>query len=120
MTHWPLTERSTMTDYPVLITAGGRIQCRQCAAKSKRTGVQCRMGVKPDQRVCKFHGGKSTGPKTEAGRKRCAEAKTIHGQETRAARAERKIQIARLQLIEAIGHSLGMFTGGKTRGPKVK
>ena len=109
-----------MADYPILITAGGRIQCRQCAAKSKRTGVQCRMGVKPDQRVCKFHGGKSTGPKTEAGLQRCAEARTIHGRETRAGRAERKIQIAKLQLIEEIGHSLGMFTGGKTRGPKVK
>lgn len=78
------------------------------------------MGVKPDQRVCKFHGGKSTGPKTEAGRKRCAEARTIHGLETRAARAAQKIQIAKLQLIEALGHSLGMFTGGKTRGPKVR
>ena len=78
------------------------------------------MGVKPDQRVCKVHGGKSTGPKTEAGLQRCAEARTIHGRETRAARAERKIQIAKLQLIEEIGHSLGMFTGGKIRGPKVK
>ena len=36
-----------------------------------------------------FHGGKSTGPVTKDGRKRCAEAKTIHGYETRAAREYR-------------------------------
>jgi len=36
-----------------------------------------------------FHGGKSTGPVTELGRKRCAAAKTIHGFETRAKREYR-------------------------------
>jgi hypothetical protein len=36
-----------------------------------------------------FHGGKSTGPITKDGRKRCAVAKTMHGYETRAAREYR-------------------------------
>jgi len=35
-----------------------------------------------------IHGGKSTGPVTEAGRKRCGSAKTLHGRETRAKRSE--------------------------------
>ena len=33
-----------------------------------------------------MHGGVSTGPVTAEGRKRCAEAKTVHGWETKAAR----------------------------------
>ena len=68
------------------------------------------------KRVCKTHGGRSTGPKTEAGRKRCAEAKTIHGRETREARSERSIASARLAVLEAVGHKLGLMNGTRTRG----
>jgi len=35
------------------------------------------------KRVCRFHGGKSTGPITIDGKLRCAKTKTIHGWETR-------------------------------------
>ena len=64
-----------------LLTAGGRILCRQCTAKSKRTGNQCRaVALKASvSSKCAFHGGKSTGPKTPAGRDRKATAKTTHG-----------------------------------------
>ena len=70
------------------------------------------------KRVCKTHGGRSTGPKTEAGRQRCAEAKTIHGRETRDARTERSLASARLAVLEAIGHELGLMGGTRTRGIK--
>ena len=33
--------------------------------------------------VCRSNGGVSSGPKTEQGRKRCAEANYVHGWETR-------------------------------------
>lgn len=39
---------------------------------------------------CYHHGGASTGPTTAEGRARCAAAKTKHGRETRAARAQRR------------------------------
>ena len=68
--------------------------------------------------VCKTHGGRSTGPKTEAGRQRCAEAKTIHGRETREARTERSLGSARLAVLEAVGFSIGLMSGGRTRGVK--
>ena len=68
--------------------------------------------------MCKWHGGRSTGPKTEAGRQRCAEAKTIHGRETRAARTERSLGSARLAVLEAVGFSIGLMAGGRTRGVK--
>ena len=66
--------------------------------------------------VCRTHGGRSTGPKTEAGRQRCAAAKTIHGRETREARTERSLGSARLAVLEAVGFSIGLMSGGRTRG----
>jgi hypothetical protein len=68
--------------------------------------------------VCLMHGGLSTGPKTEAGRLRCAEAKTIHGRETREVRTERSLALARLAVLEQAGHELGFMGGTRTRGIK--
>ena len=99
-------------------TAGGRIQCAQCQAKSKRTGVQCRAPASKGMTKCRFHGGKSTGPKTEQGRQRCAEAKTVHGNETTAKRLERSQASARLAVLEMVGHTLGFMHGPRTRGKK--
>ena len=101
-----------------LSTAGGRITCLQCNAKSKRTKQQCRAPAAKGKTKCRFHGGKSTGPKTQAGRQRCAEARTIHGNETRQARTERSLASARLAVLEAVEHQLGFMSGARTRGPK--
>ena len=97
-------------------TLGGRVECNQCQARSSRTKLQCRAPAIKGKRVCKWHGGRSTGPKTEAGRQRCAEAKTIHGRETRDARNERSLASARLAVLEAVGFSIGLMSGGRTRG----
>jgi len=99
-------------------TAGGRITCRQCSAKSKRTGVQCCAPASKGKTKCRFHGGASTGPKTEQGRQRCAEAKTIHGNETRKARTERTEVMRRLRVLEDLGFALGIMKGSKTPGRK--
>ena len=103
-----------------IITLGGRITCPRCQAKSKRTKQQCRAPASKGKTKCRFHGGASTGPKTEAGRQRCAQAKTTHGRETRSIRAERSQAIARLQALETLGHALGIMHGPRTRGPKSK
>ncbi len=99
-----------------LKTLGGRVICQRCQAKSKRTKLQCAAPALKGKRVCKTHGGRSTGPRTEAGRQRCAEAKTVHGRETREARNERSLASARLAVLEAVGFSIGLMTGGRTRG----
>ena len=101
-----------------LKTLGGRVICQRCQAKSKRTKLQCAAPALKGKRVCKWHGGRSTGPKTEAGRQRCAQAKTIHGRETRKARTERSLASARLAVLESVGFSIGLMTGGRTRGVK--
>jgi len=62
-----------------------------------------------DKNVCRTHGGWSTGPKTEEGRQRCAEVKTVHGDETRAKRAERSRKSAELDHLLTVGSALGLF-----------
>ena len=98
------------------VIAGGRITCNQCHAISKRNRLRCRAPAIKGKAVCRAHGGRSTGPKTEAGRQRCAEAKTIHGRETREARTERSLASARLAVLEEAGFALGLMSEGKTRG----
>ena len=92
-----------------LTTAGGSIRCRRCQAMSKRTQKQCGSPAMQGKRVCRIHGGKSTGPKTEAGRQRCAEAKTIHGWETRAIRTERQKKLAELRGLERLLIAKGLI-----------
>jgi hypothetical protein len=101
-----------------IATLGGRITCTRCQAKSKRTKLQCRSPASKGKTKCRLHGGASTGPKTEAGRQRCAEAKTTHGRETRSIRAERSQASARLSVLEQVGFEIGLMTGSRTRGRK--
>jgi hypothetical protein len=100
------------------VIAGGHITCNQCQSMSKRSRQRCKAPAMKGKQVCKSHGGLSTGCKTEAGRQRCAEAKTIHGRETREARIERSLGSARLAVLEAVGFSIGLMSGGRTRGVK--
>jgi hypothetical protein len=100
------------------VIAGGHITCNQCQAMSKRSRQRCKAPAMRGKVVCRTHGGLSTGCKTEAGRQRCAEAKTIHGRETREARTERSLGSARLAVLEAVGFGIGLLKGPRTRGVK--
>ena len=55
--------------------------------------------LSPASAAAQITGGKSTGPKTEQGRKRCAAAKTKHGNETRAAREYRAEKFRELKYL---------------------
>ena len=81
----------------IIITCGGRIKAPRCQAKSKRTKVQCGLAAARGKRVCKWHGGASTGPKTLEGRKRCAAAKTLHGTDTRELQAASRAKMRELK-----------------------
>lgn len=59
--------------------AGDPLPLRQrprCEAKT-RAGGACAVRVEAGKRRCRFHGGKSTGPKTAEGRARIAEAQRL-------------------------------------------
>ena len=112
----PPTRCKTMSNNFTYVIAGGHITCNQCQAMSKRSRQRCKAPAMKGKAVCRTHGGLSTGPRTEAGRKRCAEAKTIHGRETRELRTERSLGSARLAVLEEVGFALGFMSGGRTRG----
>ena len=90
-----MQQRNTFKSHISL--AGGRIHAFRCQALSKRSKLQCKKAALKGKRVCMFHGGKSTGPVTLEGKRRCAEAKTIHGRETRAIRTLRAEKLAELK-----------------------
>ena len=105
-----------------MLTAGGKIQCLRCTARSSRTGVQCgRPALKSSKtQKCQYHGGRGSGPQTAEGKARIAAAHTVHGQETNAARAERSAGSARLSRIEDAMYLLEMTTAPRTRGRKAQ
>ena len=82
-----------------ILLAGGRIHALRCQALSKRSKQQCKKAASKGKRVCMFHGGKSTGPVTSLGKRRCAEAKTIHGRETRTIRIKRSQKLRELKFL---------------------
>jgi hypothetical protein len=91
-------------------------QCNRCAAVFKATGQRCTAIAVTGRRNCLRHGGASTGPRTEAGKRRCAAARTVHGGDTIAMRQERSLGSARVAVLESIGFAIGLLKGTKTRG----
>ena len=98
------------------VIAGGHITCNQCQAMSKRSRQRCKAPAMKGKAVCLTHGGPSTGPRTEAGKLRARTANLKNGRETREKRNERSLASARLAVLEAIGFSIGLMSGGRTRG----
>ena len=91
------------------ITAFKSTQVRRCQAKSKRSGDQCRKAAMRGKMVCRTHGGASTGPKTPEGRQKCAEAKTVHGRETREIRRKRDVKLRELRELEITMKASGLM-----------
>jgi hypothetical protein len=110
------SEKSGMEQY--LFTLGGRICCIRCNATSKRTNQQCMAPALKGKTKCRTHGGKSTGPRTLEGKARCAEAKTVHGLETRLVRVARGEAMKRLRYLEEVGYAIGLISGARIPGRK--
>jgi ribosomal protein L40E len=103
-----------------LITAGGKIICRRCTAKSKRSGEQCKKPALKTSRTqkCQFHGGRSTGPQTEAGKARQRAAVTTYGHHTKEAIEARARSARVLAGLEDALYILRMTDAPRTRGRK--
>ena len=105
----------------MLSTAGGRIKCLQCTARSKRSGVQCRRPASKFSKTqkCHMHGGRgNSAPKSEAGRQRVIAAHIKSGRYTKNAKHDQSRASARLARLEDAMHVLGMTTATRTRGRK--
>ncbi len=59
-----------------------------CQAKSKQSGQQCKNFASKGKRVCRIHGGRSTGAKTLEGKQRQKMASWKHGGRSKEAMAE--------------------------------
>jgi hypothetical protein len=101
-----------------ITTAGGRIKCPRCTARSTRTKQQCgRPALKTSKtQKCQFHGGRSTGPKTAEGRLRISLAHMVHGQATKAVRQELSHKALKLAHLEDMLHLLKMTTARRSSG----
>ena len=103
-----------------LATAGGRITCLRCTAKSVRSGNQCLKPALKSSRTakCPTHGGRNKGPVTEAGRARSAAAHVKTGEHTKQAIRERSQKLAEMMNLEDCLMVLKMTTATRTRGRK--
>ena len=98
-------------------TAGGKIVCLRCQAKSSRSKIQCSKPAlkKSPTQKCQFHGG---GGHTADALKNIAAAKVTHGQTTKEAKRQYGRDTAFLRELEDALHLLGAVQGPKTRGRK--
>ena len=105
-----------------LVTAGNKITCARCTAKSKRSGEQCKKPALKTSRTqkCQFHGGRSTGPKTEAGKARQRAAVLKTGAYTKEAMEDKARSVRVLAGLEDAMYVLNMTTMPRTRGRKPK
>ena len=63
-----------MRSYQRVLYQSQRRQGLECGARCKGDGHPCRTTPEPVRTRCKWHGGRSTGPRTVEGRERIAEA----------------------------------------------
>ena len=101
----------------LLITAGGRITCLRCTARSTRTKLQCaRPAIKSSRtQKCNFHGGR---PHTPDALNRISEANTIHGESSKDALEQYRRDSVLLYQLEDALYLLKMADGPRTRGRK--
>jgi hypothetical protein len=94
----------------------GRLRGRPLCGAKTRAGGSCKVRAEPGKARCRFHGGKSTGPRTQAGLGRIAEAQRRRWRSYRARPGARHVSKSEageeapgetsLQLIVATGDSV--------------
>ncbi len=102
----------------ILSLANGKIKCQRCQAHSKRTKLQCSKPALKGKSVCQFHGGRSTGPKTEAGRSRQRTSVTKSGAYTKENIKARASIMRILNSLEEAMYVLKMTDAPRARGRK--
>ena len=104
----------------VMLLAGGRIRCRRCSARSKRTKLRCGAPAMRGKTDVYKRQGKSTGPKTEQGKANSAKANLKNGRYTKQAQTEHSEASAQLSQLEDAMYLLGMSDAPRSTGRKAK
>jgi hypothetical protein len=102
-----------------LVTAGGKICCLRCTARSSRTKLQC---AKPalkssTTQKCGHHGGRRHSADVL---RRITEANTVHGEASKAAIQRYRDDSVLIHELEDALYVLKMASGPRTRGRKPK
>ena len=71
---------------------------QRCGAKTRK-GAECQRPANKKNGRCRVHGGASTGPRTEEGRARIAEANLRHGRYTKDKLEKRRENVAKGRVI---------------------
>lgn len=109
---------SCVNEYELfLVTAGGRIKCLRCTAKSSRTKKQCSKPALKTSRTqkCPTHGGR---PHSTEALRRISEANSLHGEATKVAKQQYRDDSVLLHELEDALYVLKMAEGPRTRGRK--
>ena len=100
-----------------LVTAGGKIKCLRCTARSTRKKQQCgKPALKTSTtQKCQTHGGR---PHTPEVLRRISEANTLHGESTKAAKEQYRQDAVHILQLEDAMRVLKMGEGPSIRGRK--
>ena len=100
------------TTKAALIRAFGKTLVPRCQATNRRS-EQCRKVAVRDKSVCRNHGGRSAGAKSEEGKRRSREANLIHGERSvQGMHRAREDSVRVRQLVDAV-RVLGFATNVK-------
>ena len=102
-----------------LVTAGGRICCLRCTARSSRTKLQC---AKPalkssTTQKCGHHGGSRHSADVL---RRISEANTLHGECSKQAKEQYRQDAVHIRELEDVMHLVRFGDGPRMRGRKPK
>lgn len=90
------------------VTICGKNPALRCKATSKRTHQRCKQPAMKGKAVCYYHGGKSAGPSTPAGRKRSGAHKLVHGRETIQKRLHRSQKVQEFRILARVIREYGL------------
>ncbi len=90
----------------------GPISVPRCQARSKRSGLQqCGLMAVRGKRVCRVHGGKSTGPRSRQGKAAVAAAHLTHGRRARDYTAMCRGERERVRALAMLARACGLIRG---------
>ena len=94
-----LSEQTVDGKAMFLVTAGGKIKCLRCTARSTRKKQQCGKPalMTSTTQKCQIHGGR---PHTPEVLRRISEANTVHGDSSKVAKQQYRDESALIQELE--------------------
>jgi len=98
-----------------LILVFGQTLVKRCQASNRR-GKQCLKAAMQNKAVCRNHGGRSTGARSESGKQRSREANLIHGQRSVEGTLRAREDGVRVRQLADAVRVLGLATVKRVRG----